>query len=452
MLGGSSSINGLVHVRGQAEDFDAWASLGNHGWSYADCLPYFKKSESYQHGADAWHGDDGPLVVSDLPDRHPLCDAFIAGWQELGLPRNDDFNGAAQAGAGYFHSTAQHGRRCSSAVAYLRPARARRNLSVVTHALVSRILFSAQRAIGVEFSVGSDVRQARAHREVLLCAGSLGSPTVLQRSGIGPRELLARYHVPVVFESPAVGEGLQDHFYVRTIWRCTQPITTNDDLGSMFGKLRSGLRYLRSRRGPLAISAGYAGAFVHSRSEVTRPDVQYYLINFSTDKMGTGLHPFSAFTVSMSPLRPASRGHVHIRSADANVAPAIQYNFLSDESDRRTLVAGLMRIRPLLASAPMRPFVRDEYSPGRQVQSAAEWLDYARQAGGTVYHPTSTCCMGSGAGAVVDARLRVRGVRQLRVIDASVMPNVVSGNTNAACIMLAEKAADLVLEDAAQEQ
>lgn len=450
VLGGSSSINGLVHVRGQPEDFDEWARLGNRGWSFADVLPYFRKSEDYQHGADAFHGAGGPLAVSDLPDRHPLCDAFIEAGGTTGVPRNDDFNGQSQEGFGYFHSTSRKGRRASCAVAYLRPAESRSNLRVITEARATRVLFDGVRATGVEFQQNGTLQRATAGAEILLCGGSFNSPQLLQLSGVGPRALLDAHGIPVVLDAPGVGEGLQDHFYVRTVWKCARPLTFNDDMATLWGKAWVGLRYWLARRGPLTVSAGYAGAFLKSRPEVARPDVQLYFINFSTDKMGTTLHPFSGFTVSMSPLRPESRGHVRIRTPDPLEAPAIQYRYLDTEEDRRVVVDSLKTIRRLMATGPMQPFVAAEHAPGTRVVSDEDWLGYARDVGGTVYHPTSTCRMGQDAMAVVDDRLRVRGLAALRVVDASIMPNVVSGNTNAATVMVAEKGADLILEDAAR--
>jgi choline dehydrogenase len=447
VLGGSSSINGLVHIRGQREDFDEWARLGNNGWSYADVLPYFRKSENYQHGASAYHGAGGPLAVSDLPDRHALCDAYIAAAGEIGIPRNDDFNRERQEGAGYYQSTARNGRRASCAVGYLRPARRRDNLRVETGALVTRIRFEGQHAARVDYRVGDTTHTVHARREVLLCAGAINSPQLLQLSGVGPRALLERHGIPIVLDAPGVGEGLQDHFYVRTVWQCARPITFNDDMASLPRRIAAGLRYMLFRRGPLTVSAGYAGAFVRTRQELTRPDVQFYFINFSTDKMGTKLHPFSGFTASMSPLRPSSRGFVRICSADAREPPAIQYNFLSTEDDRRTAIDGLKMVRKLMHTNAMKPFVLAEHAPGDSVKTDAGWLEYAREAGATVYHPTSTCRMGQDLAAVVDERLRVRGVTGLRVVDASVMPNVVSGNSNAATIMIAEKGADMILSD-----
>ncbi|MCC7549358.1 MAG: choline dehydrogenase [Burkholderiales bacterium] len=452
VLGGCSSINGLVHVRGQAEDFDTWAAQGNAGWSFREVLPYFLRSENRVRAESEFQGREGPLSISELPDKHPLCDAFIEAAGALGIARNDDFNGAKQEGAGYYHTTSRKGRRASCAVAYLRPALGRTNLDVRTEALTTRIRFHGGHAVGVEYRMGGSMHIASARREVIVSAGTFNSPQLLQLSGIGPRALLERHGIAVLRDIPGVGGGLQDHFYVRTVWKCTQPITINDAMASLFGRLGMGLRYALMRRGPLTVSAGYAGAFVRSNARVTRPDVQLYFINFSTDRMGTGLHPFSAFTASMSPLRPQSRGSVRIRSADPAEAPAIHYNYLNTPDDQRTVVAGLQLVRRIMSTAPMRPYVLAEHAPGSRVQSEAQWLDYAREVGGTVYHPTSTCRMGQDPLAVVDARLRVRGVPGLRVVDASVMPGVVSGNTNAATVMVAEKGADMILGDARAAQ
>jgi len=448
VLGGCSSINGLVHVRGQREDFDTWAAQGNAGWSFQDVLPYFLRSENRERRDNDYQGSDGPLSVSALPDTHPLCDAFIAAAGELGIARNDDFNGAQQEGAGYYHTTSRRGRRASCAVAYLRPALRRANLQVRTEALATRLRFHGGRAVGVEYRVGGAMHIANAQREVILSAGSFNSPQLLQLSGVGPRALLERHGIAIVRDIPGVGGGLQDHFYVRTVWKCTQRITINDAMATLRGRIGMGLRYALLRRGPLTVSAGYAGAFVRTSARVQRPDVQLYFINFSTDRMGTTLHPFPGFTASMSPLRPQSRGSVRIRSADPAEPPAIHYNYLNTPEDQRTVVAGLKLVRRLMSAAAMKPYVLTEHAPGPAVQSDAQWLDYAREVGGTVYHPTSTCRMGQDPLAVVDERLRVRGVPGLRVVDASIMPSVVSGNTNAATVMVAEKGADMILEDA----
>jgi choline dehydrogenase len=445
VLGGSSSINGLVYIRGQREDFDGW---GIPGWRYDDLLPYFKKSEDQGRGADAWHGAGGPIAVNDLPDRHELCDAFIASAAALGVPRNDDFNGARQEGAGYYQATIRNGRRSSAATGYLRPARKRPNLRVETKAYATKVLFNGTRAVGVEYLQRGATHQARAAREVILAGGSFNSPQLLQLSGVGPRALLERHGIQPVHDAPGVGEDLQDHFYVRTFWRCTKPITLNDDMASGWRRLGIGLRYVLQRRGPLTVSAGYAAAFVRTRPELARPDAQIYFINFSTAKRGGVLHPFSGFTVSLSQLQAESRGWVRIRSADPKAPPAIHYNYLAAESERRMMVDGLKFVRRLANTPPLAGYVAEEFQPGARVQSDADWLAYCRENGDTVFHPTSTCRMGVDASAVVDARLRVRGLQALRVIDASVMPAVVSGNTNAAVLALAEKGADLVRADA----
>jgi choline dehydrogenase len=444
VLGGSSSINGLVHIRGQREDYDGW---GVPGWRFADLLPYFKKSEDHGHGASEWHGVGGPLAVSDLPDKHNMCDAFIASAMALGVPANNDFNGATQEGTGYYQANARHGRRCSSAVGYLRPAQKRPNLRVETEALVTRVLFEGQRASGVIFEARGGRHEVCAAREVILCGGSFNSPQLLQLSGIGPRALLERHGIATLHDAPGVGEDLQDHFYCRTFWRCTKPLTLNDDMRTLWGQARIGLQYLLMRRGPLAVSAGYAAAFIRTRPDIPRPDAQIYYINFSTARRGGHLHPFSGFTLSVSQTQVESRGSVRIASPDPHAMPSIRYNYLATENDRRVMVDGLKFVRRIAASAPLRDYVAAEEFPGPRVQSDEDWLAFCREAGDTVFHPTSTCRMGTDAHAVVDACLRVNGVEGLRVVDASIMPAVPSGNINATVIALAEKAADLILED-----
>jgi len=436
VLGGSSSINGLVYIRGQPEDFDGW---GIRGWGFADLLPYFKKAENQHRGADDWHGVGGPLEVADLPDRHELCDAFIASAQQLGIPRNDDFNGARQEGTGYYQATACRGRRCSTATGYLRPAEKRANLTVQTNSLVTRILFDGKRAIGVE--CGGQVLKGK---QIILSGGAFNSPQLLQLSGVGPGELLQRHGVPVIHDLPHVGEHLQDHFYARTFWRCSRPVTLNDDMMSLWRKAGMVANYVFRKRGPLTISAGYAAAFVRTRPELERPDAQIYFINFSTAKRGGVLHTHSGFTCAVSQLQVESRGSVHIKSADPAVPPAIRYNYLSSENDRRVMVEGLKIARKICTTAPMRDYVAGEYTPGEKVKSDEDWLAFCREVGETVFHPTSTCRMGT----VVDENLKLKGISGLRVVDASVMPSVPSGNINAAVIAVAEKAADLIKAEA----
>ena len=445
VVGGSSSINGLVHIRGQREDYDGW---GVTGWTFADLLPYFKKSEDHCHGASEWHGAGGPLAVSELPDRHELCDAFIASAMALGVPRNDDFNGASQEGTGYYHATARNGRRCSAAVGYLRPAQKRPNLRVEIEALATRVLFEGKRATGVAYEARGARHEARAAHEVILSGGSFNSPQLLQLSGVGPRAQLERHGIAPVHDAPGVGEDLQDHFYCRTFWRCTRPITLNDDMRTWWGQARIGLQYLLLRRGPLTVSAGYAAAFVRTRPEIPRPDAQIYFINFSTARRGGVLHPFSGFTLSVSQTQVESRGSVHIASPDPHAPPAIRYNYLATENDRRVMVDGLKFIRRIAVTSPLRDYVAAEEFPGPRVRTDEDWLAFCREAGDTVFHPTSTCRMGTDARAVVDLQLRVNGVERLRVVDASVMPAVPSGNINAAVIAVAEKAADLIISDA----
>ncbi len=440
VLGGSSSINGLVYIRGQPEDFDAWEVPG---WSHVELLPYFIKAEDQKNGANALHGAGGPLGVSDL-ERHELCDAFIASAQSLGIPRNDDFNGERQEGTGYYQATVRNGRRSSTAVEYLRPAQNRPNLKVETGALAGKILFSDRKAVAVEYTKGEKQFQAKANREILLCGGSFNSPQLLQLSGVGPGALLQEQGIPVVHDAPEVGENLQDHLYCRTFWRCNKPLTLNDDMMSLWRQAKLGLDYLLFRRGPLTVAAGHAAAFVRTRTGLKRPDAQLYYINFSTAKRGGTLHPWSGFTISVSQLQVESRGSVRIKSADPRAAPAIRYNYLATENDRRVMVEGLKIARRIAAAAPLSGYVVNEEFPGPGVQSDEDLLAVVRQSGETVFHPTSTCRMGTDERSVVDSQLRVRGLRGLRVVDASVMPAVVSGNTNAAVIAVAEKAADLI--------
>jgi choline dehydrogenase len=452
-LGGSSSINGLIYIRGQHQDYDHWAELGNTGWGHDDVLPYFVKSEGNQRGAIPWHGGDGPLKVSDIGTLHELIEAFIDGAQQIGVPRTEDFNGAQQEGAGYYQLTTHRGWRCSTADAYLKPARNRSNLRVETEAFAASVIFEGQRAVGVRYRQGEVMRTARCRAEVLLCAGAIQSPQLLQLSGIGPRALLDKFGIPVIAESQGVGENLQDHLQIRLIFECTRPITTNDQLNSWFGQMKIGLQWLLCRSGPLAVGINQGGCFMRALQrddgtpEARTPDIQFHVATLSADMAGGKVHPYSGFTMSVCQLRPESRGHVRIRSSDPFEAPEMQPNYLSTELDRRTAVAGVKAARAIAASAAMRPYVKREVKPGPQAGSDAELLEFCRNTGATIFHPTGTCRMGVDPLAVVDPRLRVNGVSGLRVIDCSVMPTLVSGNTNAPAVMLAEKAVDLIRED-----
>jgi choline dehydrogenase len=448
VLGGSSSINGLLYVRGQHEDYDRWRQHGNSGWGFDDVLPYFKKAENQQRGGDDFHGAGGPLPVSDLLHADPLSAAFIAAAAETGLPVNPDFNGAAQEGAGWFQTTTRNGRRASTAVAYLRPARGRKNLHVETAALAQRILFDGRRATGIEYRQGGVLRTARARREVLVSSGAYNSPQLLQLSGVGPAALLKSHGIDLVLDAPGVGNDLQDHLQVRLVMRCAQPITLNDILNHPLRRIMAGARYAAFRKGPLTIAAGTSGAFFKTNPRLASPDVQIHFLPFSTDKMGEKLHPYSAFSASVCQLRPESRGSLRIRSADPMAPPEIRINYLATETDRTANVEGLKILRKILAAPALKPFVVAESEPGAKVSSDADLLAFCRQRGSTVYHPTSTCRMGNDPLAVVDQRLRLRGLEGLRIVDASVMPDLVSGNTNAPVIMIAEKASDMILEDA----
>jgi choline dehydrogenase len=448
VLGGSSSINGLLYVRGQHEDYDRWRQHGNSGWGFDDVLPYFKKAENQERGADDFHGAGGPLPVSDLVHADPLSAAFIVAAAETGIPVNPDFNGASQEGAGFFQTTTRRGRRASTAVAYLRPAKGRRNLQVETSALAQRILFDGHRADAIEFRQAGVLRSARARKEILVSSGAYNSPQLLQLSGVGPADLLRQNGIDVVLDAPGVGHDLQDHMQVRVVMRCAQSITLNDVVNSPVRRILAGARYAAFRKGPLTIAAGTSGAFFKTSPRLATPDIQIHFLPFSTDKMGERLHSFSGFSASVCQLRPESRGSLRIRSADPTAAPEIRINYLSTEVDRTANVEGLKVLRRILQAPALRPYVVEEVDPGAKVSTDEELLNYCRARGSTIYHPTSTCRMGSDPLAVVDQCLRVRGLESLRVVDGSIMPDLVSGNTNAAIIMIAEKASDMILQDA----
>jgi len=446
-LGGSSAINGLISIRGQREDYDAWAAAGNPGWSFADVLPWFRKLEHNVRGASEWHGADGALWASDIETPHPLVEAMIAGAGEIGIPRNGDFNGARQEGAGYYQLTTRRGRRCSTAVAYLRPARGRANLRVETNAHATRVLLDGRRARGVAYRQNGIERTARANREVILSAGALQSPQLLQLSGIGPPDLLHSFGVAVQHALPGVGENLQDHLQSRVIFRCTQPITTNDALRTLAGKLRIGLDYVVRRGGPMAIGINQGGIFARAMPNAARPDVQFHFGTLSSDMAGSPVHTFSGFTMSVCQLRPTSRGHVRIKSSDPLAAPAMQPHYLSTDEDRATIVAGMRLARKLADTRAMRPYVESEYRPGTDAQSDDELLEFAKNTGGTIFHPSGTTKMGppSDPMAVVDTKLRVHGIAALRVVDCGIMPTLVSGNTNVPVVMIAERASQMIL-------
>jgi choline dehydrogenase len=448
VIGGSSSINGLLYIRGQHEDYDHWRQLGNAGWSFEDVLPYFKRAEDQERGADDLHGVGGPLSVSDVCEPHPLCEAFLDAAEQCGIPRTDDFNGPKQEGAGYFQLTAKNGRRWSTAAGYLRQARQRHNLKIELNALATKILFSGRRAIGIQYRQGETLRTAYADGEVILSGGAFNSPQLMQLSGIGPSDLLRSHGIEVIADVPGVGSDLQDHLQVRMQFRCGQPITANDVINDWRYRYGAGIRYMLTRKGLLSVGAGYAGAFFKTRPDLATPDVQIHFLIFSSETAGANVHPFSGFMASVCQLRPDSRGFVRIKSADPATPPAIQPRYLSARNDAETIVAGLKQLREVMNRPVMRKLIAEERAPGDKIVTDADLLEYARNTGTTVYHPTSTCRMGPGPAAVVDERLRVRGFERLRIIDASIMPALVSGNTNAAAVMIGEKGSDMVLQDA----
>ncbi|MBV9569324.1 MAG: GMC family oxidoreductase N-terminal domain-containing protein [Hyphomicrobiales bacterium] len=446
-LGGSSAINGLIYIRGQREDYDGWAAAGNPGWSFSEVLPYFVKSENNERGADNLHGASGPLFVSDIGAKNELIEALIAGAQELGIPRNPDFNGMTLEGAGYYQLNTRGGLRCSTAVGYLRAVRHDPKLSIRTGALASRILFEKRGAKGVAYVRNGKELEVRARREIILAAGAIQSPQLLQLSGIGPADLLAEKGIPLVCASREVGENLQDHLQFRLIFRCSKPITTNDQLRSLVGRVRIALQWLLSRSGPIAVGINQGGIFARALPQSPRPDVQFHCATLSADMAGGKVHEFSGFTLSVCQLRPESRGFVRLRSRDPAEPPAIQPRYLSTELDRRTAIAAIKLARSLASTGAVRPYVAEEMKPGPGIVTDDELLEFARNTGATIFHPCGTCRMGSDPDAVVDPRLRVKGVESLRVVDASIMPTLVSGNTNAGVVMIAEKASDMILEE-----
>ena len=446
VLGGTSSINGLIYIRGQSEDYDHWRQLGNAGWSWDDVLPYFKKAENQaatnQPKSDALHNSGGLLTVSDYPDHHKLSEAFVEGAAQVGIPRNNDFNGPKQDGAGYYQMTTKEGRRASTAQAYLKPVLKRPNLNVVTDALVAKVRFEGKKAVGVTYTKGGAEVEVNA-REVILSGGTINSPQLLQMSGVGDPEHLKGVGIDVAHSLVSVGRNLQDHLQAQVVYRCKSPITINDDLQSVWRQARILGKYLWSKGGPMAGGPSSVGAFVKSSNRVVTADLQLHMMPLSVARPGV-VDEFSGYTFCTNQSRPESRGEIMIRSQDASVAPSIRPNYLAEQVDRDAMVAGIRALRKIATAPAFDPYRDLEYRPGNDVQTDDEILDYARSTGATMYHPVGTCQMGPDTEAVLDTSLRVRGLEGLRVVDASVMPTLISGNTNAPTIMIAEKGADLI--------
>jgi choline dehydrogenase len=447
VLGGSSSINGLIYIRGQHQDYDDWAAAGAIGWNYGSVLPFFKRSEHFRKGANEYHGADGELGVSDLRNDHPYCRAWLEAGQQYGLPFNPDFNGATDYGVGAYQLTIKDGWRSSSAVAFLRPVQARPNLSVLTEAHITRVLFNGTTAAGVEWLKDNALHSAHADGEVILSAGTIQSPQILQLSGIGPAALLRQHGIQAVADAPEVGANLKDHYQARTIVRLKKKLSLNNDVRNPLRLASMGMQWLLNNSGPLTVGAGQVGGFARTEfAQGDRADMQFNVMPLSVDKPGEPLHAYAGFTASACQCRPSSRGRVQIRSADPLAPPRIETNYLQEELDRKVLGAGIVMLRDIYQQPAFRDLIDVEILPGPQRHSRDDLIDFARKAGGTVFHPVGTCRMGSDVRAVVDPSLRVRGVDRLRVIDASVMPDIVSANTNAASIMIGEKGAAMVLE------
>jgi len=453
VLGGSSSINGLLYIRGQHADFDGWRDAGCEGWSSRDVLPYFRRSEDQARGESEWHGVGGPLRVSDFTSRHPLSAAMLEACVQAGIPRSADVNGAEQEGVTWFQVTVRNGRRCSTAVGYLHPVMHRPNLRVETQALATRIVLDGHRAVGVEYVRHGLRRVARARAEVILAAGAVASPQLLELSGIGRGEVLQRCGIPLVMDSPGVGENLQDHYMIGAQWRVKSPYVTVNELSHGARLASETVKYLFTRKGLLSYAVAHVVAFARSSPELTRPDLQFQMMAASMDleqlakTQALVLERQPGMTCTPCQIRPESRGTVHIRSRDPAIYPAIVPNYLSDPADQRAAIAGMTFTRRIMSQPALGPYLESTADGFGDTEESM--LAYARVAGNTLYHAVGTCRMGSDAAAVVDPQLRVRGIERLRVVDASIMPRITSGNTNAATIMIAEKAADLILGRAA---
>ena len=445
VIGGSSSINGLVYIRGQRQDFDLWDPESKYGWDYNSILPYFKKSEKNMDIHDEYHGSDGELSVSSPRDLYPLAKAFVKSGINMGYPLNKDFNGATQEGFGHLQMTIKNGRRSSSSTAFLKSIRKRKNLKIYTNILISKVLFKNKTAIGVSGLRNGKVIKLYANREVILSAGSFNTPKILQLSGVGPKDVLDEFGIKNISVLEGVGKNLQDHYNGRIVFKTSNQHTLNAVMKSKYRSLFEGLKYILFRRGFLNMGSSVSAGFIKSKQSLKRPDLHISLILFSGDKAGTMLHPWSGFSIIVRLLRPKSVGSLRIKSMDPAEQPQIHMNYFSHKNDRRLLVEAIKITRKILRSDPIRNECLEEYSPGPEIISDKEIEQFLATKGGISYHPVGTCKMGIGNDCVVDYSCSVYGVKNLRVVDASIMPNITSGNTNAPVIMIAEKAADIIL-------
>ena len=447
VLGGSSALNGLLYIRGDKHDYDNWEKLGNKGWSYKEVLPLFKKFECQENGEDQYHGVDGELKVSNLRLRRKIADLFIEASEEIGIPFNKDCNGEKQEGVGYFQQTTHKGFRRSSYRSFLnRKVRSRKNLTIMTSTQINKVIFDGTQAIGVNCSQkkGKTSLTIHAKKEVILSAGAISSPQILQLSGIGDEDLLNKLGIQTIHHNPAVGKNLQDHLQIRLVYK-TNTRTLNDELNTWWKKALIGMQYILFRTGPLTLSASQVFAFTNTSLDGSRPNIQFHMQPLSADKPGDGVHPFSAFTMSVCNLRPESRGEVSINSSNPEDLPTIIPNYLSTESDREVAVESIKVARKIAQANSIKEHILDEFVPGGSFSSDEELLEAARNHSQSIYHPVGTCKMGHDKESVVDDQLRVHGVKNLRVVDASIMPELVSGNTNAPTMMIAEKAAEMIL-------
>jgi choline dehydrogenase len=449
-LGGSSSINGMLYVRGNPLDYNTWAQFGNRGWSYDGVLPYFKKSEHFEGRGDDTRGLGGPLNVADMIERHEILDAVIDAAAGEGYPKNPDYNNGKQEGFGYYQVTQKNGRRWSTARAFLDPARSRPNLRVETDAMTTRVILDGKRAVGVAYTQHGQAHEVRCGREVILAAGAVKSPQILELSGIGQPDLLQGFGITPLHVLPGVGENYRDHFAPRMNWRGKLPITLNEQTRGL-NFVREIVKYFTTHKGILTYTAGIVYGFVKTRPELEEPDVQYHFAHASYATAATRiLDSEPGMTMTTYQCRPESKGSIHLKSADPMADPAIRPNFLAEELDRQTVVAGMKIARKIMDNAALDRYRAFEMNPGPKVQTDAEWLEFARNNGQTTYHVIGTCKMGQDRMAVVDDQLRVHGLVGLRVVDASIMPTMTSGNTNAPVIMIAEKAADMIKQAAAE--